>query len=143
MDKNTALEYSFIGSGWAFRNESGIGVNGQGNIALMHGEMDVAKSIFIILSTAPGERVMRPEFGCGVHSLVFSVPGPQLFGLIAYNVTRALGRWEPRIDVTEVTANVDPVAHERIMVNISYTLRANNSNRNLVWPFYLIPRGED
>ena len=143
MDKDNQLEYSFVGSGWAFRSDSGIGVNGQGNIALMHGDQDIAKSIFIILSTAPGERVMRPEFGCGVHSLVFGVPGAQLYGLIAYYVTRALGRWEPRIDVQEVKADTDPAASERIIVDITYTVRATNTNRNLVWPFYVIPRGED
>ena len=143
MDKDNLAEYNFIGSGWAFRPDSGTGVDGQGNIALTHGEQDIAKSIFLILSTAPGERVMRPEFGCDVHSLVFSVPGPQLFGLISYYVNKALLRWEPRISVEEVEATTDPQAQERIIVNLNYTIRASNSSRNLVWPFYVIPRGQD
>ena len=143
MDKDSLLENSFIGSGWAFKPDTGIGVNGQGNIGLMYGDQDIAKSIFIILSTAPGERVMRTEFGCGIHDLVFSSPGPQLFGLISYYVQRALGRWEPRIDVTAVEVEVDTKNQERLLIEISYTVRNTNNERNLVYPFYIIPRGQE
>ncbi|HEX2914635.1 MAG TPA: GPW/gp25 family protein [Chloroflexia bacterium] len=143
MDKNAYQDKSFIGSGWAYRPGSGIGINGEGNIALSREEQDIAKSIYIILSTAPGERVMRTEFGCGIHDLVFASPGPQLFGLVSYYVTQALGRWEPRIEVAEVNSRVDPKNPECLLVDINYTIRKTNSNRNLVYPFYVIPRGQD
>jgi uncharacterized protein len=143
MDKSLSIETSFIGAGWAFRRDSGVGIDSQGNIALVSGDVDIAKSIFIILSTAPGERVMRTEFGCGIHDLVFGSPGPQLFGMVSYYVTRALGRWEPRIEVIEVTCDVDPVSHEKLLVYITYRVRQTNNERNLVYPFYVIPRGQD
>lgn len=143
MDKNLSIEASFIGAGWAFRRDSGIGINSQGNIALVSGDQDIAKSIYIILSTAPGERVMRTEFGCGIHDLVFGTPGPQLFGMVSYYVTRALGRWEPRIEVIDVTCKVDEIEHEKLVIDINYRVRQTNNERNLVYPFYVIPRGRD
>jgi phage baseplate assembly protein W len=142
-NNNNSVEYNFIGSGWAFRPDSGIGVNGQGNLALTYGEQDIAKSIFIILSTAPGERVMRTDFGCGIHDLVFSTPGPQIYGLIAYQVSQALGRWEPRIEVIDVRVSTDKFAQERLIIDVDYRVRQTNSERNLVYPFYVIPRGQD
>lgn len=143
MEKNYLFENSFIGAGWAFRPDSGIGINGQGNIALSSGNQDIAKSIFIILSTAPGERVMRPEFGCGIHDLVFSSPGPQVYGLVSYYVQQALARWEPRINVTSVDVSVDPKNEGCLLVDITYSIRQTNSPRNLVYPFFVIPRGEE
>jgi phage baseplate assembly protein W len=143
MDKSLSMEVNFIGAGWAFRRDSGIGINAQGNIALVSGDQDIAKSIFIILSTAPGERVMRTEFGCGIHDLVFGTPGPQLFGMVSYYVTRALGRWEPRIEVIDVTCKVDEVENEKLVISINYRVRQTNNERNLVYPFYVIPRGRD
>ncbi len=142
-DKNYFFEYSFIGQGWSYIPGKGLGVNGEGGVKMLAGDQDVAKSIYIILSTAPGERVMRPEFGCGIHDLVFSTPGPQLYGLVAYYVQQALGRWEPRIDVISVDADMDPGYSERLLVDINYRIRQNNNERNLVYPFYTIPRGQD
>ncbi len=143
MAKENPADYNFIGAGIGFRPDSGIGIDGQGNLGLMQGEQDIAKSIFIILSTAPGERVMRTEFGCGIHDLVFASPGPQTFGLISYYVTQALGRWEPRIEVASVDVDTDPKQDGKLLVDISYKIRQTNSDRNLVYPFYIIPRGAD
>jgi len=143
LDRDGLTELGFIGSGWAFIPDKGTGVNGDGGISLSSGDRDIAKSIFLILSTAPGERVMRPQFGCGIHDLVFASPGPQVFGLISYYVTQALGRWEPRIDVENVDTTVDGRNPERLIINISYTVRQTNNERNLVYPFYVIPRGEE
>lgn len=144
MEKRTFLNNSFVGAGWNYSlTRGGIGVNGQGNIGLVEGDLDVAKSIFIILSTAPGERVMRTDFGCGIHDLVFSSPSPQIFGLISYHVEQALGRWEPRVEVVDVVTTVDSNAPECLLVNIIYKVKQTNSERNLVYPFYVIPRGQD
>lgn len=143
MSKDQFIEYDFIGTGLSLIPGLGMSINGEGSLALMSGERDIIKSVFIILSTAPGERVMRPEFGCGIHDLVFSSPSPNLFGLISYEVKQSLARWEPRIEVTDVMTNVDPDEPERLLVNIHYMVRNTNNKRNLVYPFYTIPRGRD
>jgi uncharacterized protein len=143
MQRNPVAEYGFIGSGVGYRPGRGVYVNGEGGLGIMHAEQDIAKSIFIILSTAPGERVMRPDFGCGIHDLVFSTPSPQLFGLVSYYVEQALGRYEPRIEVLSVNSDVDANSQERLMVDISYRLVQTNREHNLVYPFYIIPRGRD
>jgi phage baseplate assembly protein W len=137
------LEQSFIGKGFAYTLNDGLGMNQTGGVGLMSGEQDVAKSIFIILSTAPGERVMRPEFGCEIHSMLFASPGPQTFGLIAYYIQQALGRWEPRIDVQEIIPQINPDKPSELLIDIRYKLRQTNSDRNLVYPFYIIPREQE
>ena len=130
-----ATTSDFLGSGWAFP----LRVNSRGGIALARGEDDVEESIRIILSTPIGERRMRPEFGCGVHDLVFAINDPTTHGLIQHYVIEALTLWEPRIEVLAVNVASDPAEPARVMVEIGYALRATNQRRNLVYPFYLIP----
>jgi phage baseplate assembly protein W len=127
----------FLGSGWSFP----VRVDSRGGVELVRGEDDIREAIFIILSTAIGERRMRPQFGCGVHDLLFAPNTPATHGLIAYHVTEALTLWEPRIDLGQdsVRVQVDADDPARVLVHISYTLRATNQRRNLVYPFYLIP----
>ena len=125
----------FLGSGWAFP----LRTNSRGGISLARGEDDVAESIRLILATPIGERRMRPEFGCGVHDLVFAINDPTTHGLIQHHVIEALTLWEPRIDVLEVGVSTDEAEPTRVMVSILYALRATNQRRNLVYPFYLIP----
>jgi phage baseplate assembly protein W len=143
-ERDYFFENSFIGAGWSFNPlRGGLGVDGNGNVGLMQGDQDVAKSIFIILSTAPGERVMRTEFGCGIHDLVFATANPQTFAMISYEVKQALGRWEPRIEVTDVKVAPDQDYPERLIIDINYRLVKTNNERNLVYPFYIIPRNEE
>jgi phage baseplate assembly protein W len=125
----------FLGSGWAFP----LRLNSRGGIALARGERDVEESIRLILATPIGERRMRPEFGCGVHDLVFAINDPTTHGLIQHHVVEALTLWEPRIEVGEVRVTTDAAEPSRVLVEIDYTLRATNQRRNLVYPFYLIP----
>ena len=88
----------FIGAGLAFPMQ----VDATGGIALVRREREIEESIRLILTTAPGERPMRPEFGCGIHDFVFAPADSSTAGQIAYEVRTALERWEPRIDVAEV-----------------------------------------
>ena len=132
------MDKDFLGKGWAFP----VGVDSRGGIALVHGEDDIEQSIRIILETSPGERVMRPEFGCGIHDLVFAPNSPTTAGLIAYRVREALGRWEPRIEVTGVDVRADPQRDAVLLIEIHYTIRSTNDRRNLVYPFYRIPEEE-
>lgn len=129
---------SFLGTGWAFDvHGGGIGLDGDHHVALAREEEKVRQSIWIILSTARGERIGRPDFGCGIHELVFATRSPTTMGDIARAVGDALGRWEPRIEVTRVDAQPHPDDAAGVLVEIEYRLRTSNSRFNLVYPFYL------
>jgi phage baseplate assembly protein W len=128
----------FLGSGWKFCPR----LDARGRIELAHQEHDVEEAIRIILLTQKGERVMRPEFGSDLHRLAFAPNDAGTAGLARRYVQEALARWEPRIEVTQVTAGPDWQRPERLRIEIEYRILATNSERNLVFPFYLIP-GED
>ena len=129
-----------LGTGLAFP----LSVDRRGGIALASGETDVDQAIEIILSTAPGERPMRPEFGCGVHDFVFDTIDAATVGRLETEIRRALDRWEPRIVLEEVDFDLSAMADGRLLINIGYRLRATNHKRNLVYPFYVIPdEGEE
>jgi uncharacterized protein len=102
------------------------------------GENKVRQSIRLILSTAPGERVMRPDFGCGIHDLVFEPATPALNALLVDRVKTALARWEPRIDVLSVEVQQGASKQHQLLLDITYRVRANNSVHNMVYPFYLL-----
>ncbi len=129
----------FIGNGWAFP----LRVDSTGGIALVSREREIAEAIRLILATAPGERPMRPEFGCGVHDYVFAPADENTAGRIAFEVRRALDRWEPRIDVTDVVVGFDDEDAGVLYIDVRYTVRGTNDPRNLVFPFYVIPSHDD
>jgi uncharacterized protein len=122
----------FSGVGWRFPIQIA-----NGKIAAAQGEDTVRQAIWMILGTTPGERPMRPDFGCGIHALVFAPVNPNTLGQLASEVQQALIRWEPRIDV--ISVNAEPVTGrpQEIAIAIDYRVRANNSRFNLVYPFYL------
>ncbi len=124
-----------LGSGVAFP----LVIDQRGGLALARGEDDVAQAIGIILSTAPGERPMRPEFGCAIHDNVFDSLDAGTLGEMDRAVRAALGRWEPRIDVVDVAFDLSHMGAGTVVIDVTYRLRATNSIRNLVHPFYLIP----
>ena len=132
------MNKDFLGRGWAFP----VGVDSRGGIGMASGQADIEQSIRIILETAPGERVMRPEFGCGIHNLVFAPNSPTTAGLVAYHVQEALGRWEPRIEVEMVDVHPDQDRDAVLLIEIRYLVRKTNDRRNLVYPFYRIPEEE-
>jgi Bacteriophage baseplate protein W len=122
----------FLGKGWGYpvRKEDATGV------AASYGEESIRESIWIILATAPGERVMRPDFGCGIHDCVFEVNDASTIGQITKEVRNALVRWEPRIDTLDVDIEVKGRG-ELMLINVHYRVRAVNNFFNLVYPFYL------
>lgn len=126
---------TFLGSGWKFPPR----LDSRGRIELVHQEQDVEEAIRIVLMTRVGERPMRPEFGSRLHTLVFDPNDASTAGLARRYVMEALGRWEPRIEVTDVTADPDPENDSSLLVGIKYRILATNSHRNLVFPFYVIP----
>ncbi|MGD9528296.1 GPW/gp25 family protein [Pseudonocardia sp.] len=121
------------GRGWAFP----VAVDADGRVRTASGDEVVRRSIWTILGTAPGERVMRPDFGCGIHDLVFDVLDAGTASAVAAAVTEALADWEPRIDVVDVRAVPDDADPTRLLIEIDYRVRATNSRLNLVYPFYL------
>lgn len=129
----------FLGSGWVFPLRADFANEDSDNpqIALSSGEANIEESIRIILSTSQGERVMRPNFGCGLNRLIFAPINASTVGQITYHIRTALTEWEPRIDNIGVEVSLDSEEESRININVSYTVRSTNNRRNLVYPFYL------
>jgi phage baseplate assembly protein W len=125
----------FVGSGLAFP----LSTDATGRISLVSGETEIRESIRLILGTAYGERPMRPEFGCGIHDLVFAPPNAATAGRAAYEVRSSLERWEPRITVHDVDVTFDAGELGVMYVAVQYSIRGSNDPRNLVFPFYTIP----
>ena len=123
----------YIGQGLAFP----LQVDPRGGIALATGTHDIEQAIRIILMTAPGERVMRPEFGCRIHELVFAPHDASTESLAAYYVQVALERWEPRIELREVDVITDPARDGVLLVEIKYEVKDTHDERSIVYPFYL------
>ena len=127
------MDYEFLGVGW----NSLVALDDDNQIAMAGYEERVRQSILTILGTARGERVMRPDFGCGIHNLVFAVNSAATAGRAASEVRSALVLWEPRIDILDVAVAPDRDAPNRLLITIEYRVRTTNSRFNLVYPFYL------
>jgi len=129
----------FIGSGWAFP----VGVNATGGLALASGTQIIEQAMRLILSTYPGERPMRPEFGSRLRDFIFAGATSDNAAAIATEVRGALRQWEPRADITDVTVSPDGAELGMLYIDIQYTTKATNDARNLVFPFYTIPENGD
>lgn len=127
------MAQEFLGVGWRFPLE----LNEDGELPLSEYEDSVRESIKVIVCTVPGERQMRLDFGCGIHSLVFAENNLTTAGQAAYYVEKALIRWEPRIELLRVQATPDRKGDNRLVIEIEYKVIATNTIFNLVYPFYL------
>ena len=127
------MDIDFLGVGWT----SPVKLDGDGQIQMAKYEDAVRQSIFMILGTAKGERVMRPDFGCGIHDKVFAPNSSGTLGQIISDVRDALIEWEPRIDILDVDTIPDPQKPNMILVQVNYQVRTTNNIFNLVYPFYL------
>jgi uncharacterized protein len=130
-----SMPADFIGKGVMFP----LRVDQSGSIAMTNGASDLDSSIRMVLATAPGERLMRPRFGCRIWELLFEPINANTMGLMSVAVRDALGQWEPRIAVEDVVVSPDEAAKGQVHIHISYTVRTTNDRRNLVYPFYVIP----
>jgi phage baseplate assembly protein W len=131
--------HDILGTGIAFP----VGVDETGRLALVRDEIDIDQAIELILGTAPGERPMRPEFGCAVHEYVFDAVDAQTTTRIGAAVRGALERWEPRIVVLNIDFDMDDEQHPgALYIDVRYRIKATNDVRNLVYPFYVIPEEE-
>src|SRR5262245_40035917 len=129
----------FIGQGWA---AFPMRVDATGSIALVSREQELEEAMRLVLCTAPGERPMRPEFGCRIHDYVFAPADATTAGMLAYAVRNALLRWEPLVDIGEDVVRPVPDDAVTMLIDIRYTVKGANDPRNLVFPFYVIPPEE-
>lgn len=127
------MKKHFLGRGIAFP----VGLDARGNLALSEHEQNIDESIRILLGTAPGERPMRPDFGCRIHDFIFYPNNVSTASLVSFYVREALAKWEPRIEDIRVTAAPDSTQENALRVEIGYRVRRSNNTRNLVYPFYL------
>ncbi len=129
----TTQRRDFLGVGWKFP----LQVTPGGQIAQARYEQRIEEAIYLILSTAKGERVMLANFGCGIHDLVFAPNNSMTLTLVVHNVREALITYEPRIDVLDIHAESASEQPNLLLIRISYRIRTNNALGNLVYPFYI------
>lgn len=135
---NQMAQQDFVGSGFDFPMD----IDDQGGIRMVGGTDNIDRSIRLIMGTAYGERPMRPDFGCGIHDLLFDSTSLELLGQVQAQVVASLRRWETRADILDVSATYgdDPTV---INIQVTYRVKGNYDPRNLLVPFYVIPREED
>jgi phage baseplate assembly protein W len=126
----------FIGRGITFP----LRVDQSGSIALGRGADGIDANIRMALITAPGERVMRPQFGCRIWDLLFEPINANTLGLMGEAVRDAISQWEPRVDLEDLEIEPDDTNPSRVLINMTYRVRSTNDRRNLVYPFYVIPK---
>ncbi len=132
------MDADILGAGVAFP----LRVDRRGALSLVRAGDDIDEAITIILGTAPGERPMRPEFGCAIHDFVFDTLDAATIGAMETAIREALDRWEPRVELVDVQVAPDPLDHSVLYIEIKYAVRGSNDPRNLVFPFYVIPTEE-
>jgi len=124
-----------IGRRWSFPPRLGD----RNQMALSQDDTAIRESIYIIINTVPGERVMRPDFGCEIHSLIFWPANDQTAALAESYVREALERWEPRIDIREIVVVPGNTEYGELVINIAYQIKGHHDLRSLVYPYYLTP----
>jgi uncharacterized protein len=131
----TDFNHDFVGTGWAFPPQT----NANGGIALVTQEREIEQAIHIIVMTYPGERPMRPQFGCRLRDFAFRSADRSTANDLSFEVKNAVQQWEPRVDVIAVAVTPDAISRNRLNVEIVYAIKHTNDQRNLVFPFYTIP----
>jgi len=131
MDDLNAIP--FLGRGWRFPPTFS---SHSSDVVMVDGENDIRESLFILLSTAQGERVMVPTYGCDLHRYVFAELTTGVMTEIRDMVATAILRWEPRIDVLDVSVTADPDEPGLMRIGVDYRIRRTNVRSNIVFPFY-------
>lgn len=125
---------SFLGTGWAFPPEFS---RKAGTCRMVSALDDIRESLWILLSTVPGERVMVPTYGCDLQRFVFQGLTTGLISQVRETVSTAIVRWEPRIDLISCLVSVDTDQPSLLLIEIAFQVRATNVRGNMVYPFYL------
>ena len=124
---------AFLGTGFRFPFE----IDSRGRFALSRAEDRIEESIYLILGTRFGERLMQPAFGCGIHELLFEPNNPATRTRAVEHVRRALVAFEPRIDVLAIDVETTDAEPSLLLIRVDYRIRGNNAIGNLVYPFYI------
>lgn len=128
------MSKAFLGRGWKFP----VAVDpASGRIAMSEYEQDIKEAIGIILATAPGERLMRPDFGCGIHDLVFATISRATVGLFESRVREAIIKWEARVEIIRLDISTREASNGKLEIQLTCRVRDTNHEFNLVFPFYL------
>ncbi len=123
----------WLGRGWAYP----VSIDPlTGGVSVAEYETDIRQSILIILGTARGERVMRPDFGCGIHELAFEVIDVATLTRVETVVTESMVKYEPRIEVLGVRADPLQASDGVLLIEFEYRVRRTNQKDNMVYPFY-------
>lgn len=129
------MEHDFVGRGWAFPFD----VTANGTIATVGGNRKLEQAMALVLSTYPGERPFRPGFGSRLRDFVYESASDLVFARIEHEVRESLTMWEPRSVVSAVTVRQDAGQENLLHIDITYLVKGENDERNLVFPFYTIP----
>lgn len=125
---------SFLGTGWGFPPEF---TRGGAQVGMVSDAQDIQQSLEILLSTQPGERVMREDFGCDLNSVAFDEMDQSLVNAITSVISNAILYYEPRIMLNDLLVSENKDQRGALFINIDYTIRNTNSRFNMVYPFYL------
>ena len=125
---------SFLGTGWCFPPNFS---NTDGKTEMVSDSEDIKQSLMILLSTVPGERVHRPQYGCGIHKIVFEKMNSSTMTLIKHMIEKAIILFEPRIQLNDIQFNFENEREGTLFIEIDYTIRLTNTRSNMVYPFYL------
>jgi phage baseplate assembly protein W len=129
---------SVVGKGWAFPPKLGE----RDMMRMTEDDADIRQAIRIILGTALGERVMRPDFGCRIHELIFWPANQETANIAERYVREALLRWEPRIRIESIVVTPGGARNGEMTIEISYEVKARHDKHSLVYPFFLTPQAE-
>jgi hypothetical protein len=119
---------------------AGLSLTPRGSIAMVDDRDSVRQAILLLLSTIPGERIMRPDYGCLLHRLVFSPNDETTAGLAIHYVRQALTLWEPRIDILHLDAERNEEDPEQLLISLEYRLRATQQTDSTSLTFNLSGR---
>ncbi|MDQ1829284.1 GPW/gp25 family protein [Massilia scottii] len=135
------IDQSFLGRGWAFPpafSKSDGAYCAGGQAAMVAGDDDIRQSLRILLSTAPGERIMRPKFGCGIKLHVFDSIGANTLTHMEGMIEHAILFFEPRITLERIVISDEHIDNGRLDIHLDYTVRLTNTRSNMVYPFYFM-----
>ncbi len=133
----TDIDRAFLGIGWSFPPEFHKHADMLG-VKMVAEEDDIRESLEILLSTRPGERIMQPSYGCGLHAMVFETINESTITEIRDVIERAVLFFEPRITLESIDVNTEDVYEGRLKIQLNYTVRRTNTRSNVVYPFYYI-----